>query len=39
LMENEEKRVLLGKNAIETCKKFSTENIVNQWNRLLDEMK
>ena len=39
LMKNEEKRILLGKNAIETCKKFSTENIVNQWNRLLDEMK
>lgn len=39
LMTNEQKRILLAKNAIESCQKFSTQTIVKQWNKLFEDMK
>ena len=38
LIEDEEKRNFLAKNSMEMCKKFSTKNIVEQWNKLFEEM-
>ncbi|MDR0829768.1 MAG: glycosyltransferase, partial [Prevotellaceae bacterium] len=38
LMQNQEKRERLAKNGLESCKKFSPENIVKQWQKLFDEM-
>lgn len=36
LMENEEERILLGKNVIATTKKFSVDKVMKQWKDLLE---
>ena len=39
LMKNEEKRILLAKNAMKSCEKFSAQNIANEWTKLFEKMK
>ena len=38
LIENEEVRIKMGQKAKENIKRFSEENVMNQWTNLFDEL-